>query len=61
MIETLETKTNTCVKFHDYTMSSFRGVSMQNIKLTDGMTDDGQKAITKAHLVNKGELKIYLV
>ena len=25
--------------------------------MTDGRNDDGQKAIAKAHLVNKGELK----
>ena len=27
------------------------------MKLTDGRMDDGQKAIAKAHLVNKGEMK----
>ena len=26
--------------------------------MTDGVTDDGQNSITKAHLVNKGELKM---
>ena len=38
---------NRCVKFHDYTTSSFRSIS-QNIKLTDGLFKKGELKIKMA-------------
>ena len=35
IVQRLDTKTNTCVKFHDYTMSSFSGVVSRTKHLTE--------------------------
>ena len=49
----LETKTNRCVKFHDYTMSGFSGVARKTKKFTDKVTD-GRRTKNKKLTCERG-------